>query len=220
VTTGRFRKAVARRSASSLDSGFTLIELLVAALLTSILLAIIIAPLTSVTNTANTTESISQAAAVTTAAVKDMQAGISSASEICLPTQVTPSPNPPGRTATAGYAVRVLTKAFSSSGTTRWEQWWVNPSTGQLDAQTWPVASAPPATWRMATANVAATTGGPLPFTITTPASSTTPVVLTVTLTATAGVKATAVSTPVTTSIAALNTAYFTGPGTCLSEVH
>jgi prepilin-type N-terminal cleavage/methylation domain-containing protein len=171
--TGRLTTAIqVRRDGGCSDRGFTLTELLVAMLLTSVLLAVIIAPLISVTQTANTTETASQAAATTTAAVESMQAGVSSATQICLPTQITPSPG--GQVVPAAYAVRVLTDPFDTTGARReWEQWWIDPATGQLRAQTWLATGTQPTTWRVVTNHVATSTGGHLPFAITSEGIST-----------------------------------------------
>ncbi|MHB1712371.1 MAG: hypothetical protein ACYCV7_13390, partial [Acidimicrobiales bacterium] len=66
---------------------------------------------------------------------------------------------------TLGDAVRVKTHVF---GTTRWEQWWLNPSTNQLLAQSWPVSlgSAPANSWRTVANHVSPVGSPTTPFTI------------------------------------------------------
>jgi|GEM_PF-1788328 len=175
--TSRFTTAIqVRQERGRNDSGFTLTELMVSMLLTSVLLAVIIAPLISVTDTATTTEMASEAAATTTAVIESMQAGVSSASEMCLPTQVTPSASSSPQVVQPGNAVRVLTDVFDTTGVTpEWEQWWIDPTSGQLRAQTWPATATAtqPTTWRVVTGNVVHTTGGRLPFAITSEGIST-----------------------------------------------
>jgi prepilin-type N-terminal cleavage/methylation domain-containing protein len=169
--TSRITTAIqVRRNRGGDDDGFTLTEMLMAVVVMAVLLAVIVTPLTTLTDTANRTVAASQAAATTTEVVGAMQAGVSSATQICLPTQVTPSASSNPEVVQAGTAVRVLTDAFDSTGANPvWEQWWIDPTTGQLKAQTWAVGTTPPASSlaRVVTSNVVPTTGGRLPFAIT-----------------------------------------------------
>ena len=145
------------------DGGVTLVELMVAMLLTTILLGVVIAPLVVLTNVTGSTVSDSQATASARAAVQDMTAGVTSASQICLPTQLTST-----QTASPGTAVRIKTNVF---GTVKWEQWWLNPSTNQLLAQIWTSKPPSPSSWRTVASNVtpaiAPPTPPPAPFSIT-----------------------------------------------------
>jgi hypothetical protein len=132
---------------------------MVTMVLTAILLAVVIAPLNTVTNVTGSTVSISQATASARAVFQDMNAGVTSASQICLPTQLNST-----QTATPGAAVRVKTNVF---GTVKWEQWWVNPSTHQLLAQSWtPAATTQPTSWRTVANNVSSVSPPPTPFAI------------------------------------------------------
>jgi Tfp pilus assembly protein PilV len=144
------------------DRGFTLVETMVTMLLTIIVLGAVIAPLITLTNVTGNTESTSQATASARAAIEDMSAAITSASQICLPAQLTST-----QTATLGTAVRVKTNVF---GTAEWEQWWINPSTNELKAQSWTTAQPSPTSWRTVANNVAPVssppTPAPAPFTI------------------------------------------------------
>jgi hypothetical protein len=65
--------------------------------------------------------------------VQELEPRVESASQICLPTQLTTA----GPTITAGYGVRVLSEAF---GQTLWDQWWLNTTTGVLAVQVWPTS--------------------------------------------------------------------------------
>jgi hypothetical protein len=148
------RSARARLVADG-DRGVTLVELMVTILLTTILLGVVIAPLIIVTHVTGSTVSTSQATASARAAFQDMSAGVTSASQICLPTQLTST-----QTATVGDAVRVKTNVF---GTVKWEQWWVNPSTNQLLAQSWTTAVPSPTSWRTVANNVSSVSPPPTP---------------------------------------------------------
>ncbi|MHB1712577.1 MAG: pilus assembly FimT family protein, partial [Acidimicrobiales bacterium] len=86
------------------DRGLTLVELLVTMLLSAILLGLVISPFVTVTDVTGSAESSSQAAASARAVLADMSSGITSASEICLPTQLTST-----QSTTLGNAVRVKT---------------------------------------------------------------------------------------------------------------
>lgn len=139
------------------DRGLTLVELLVTMLLSAILLGIVATPFLTVTTVSRSAVSSSQAAASARAAFADMSASIASASEICLPTQLTST-----QTTALGNAVRVKTDVY---GTSAWEQWWLDPSTGQLLAQRW-VGSTPPSSWRTVASQVSPTSSATPPFTI------------------------------------------------------
>jgi Tfp pilus assembly protein PilV len=151
------------RLAARGDSGFTLVESLVTLLLTVMLMGAVIAPLITVTNVSSSTQSTSQATASARAAFQDMTAGVTSASQICLPTQLTAT-----QSVTPGNAVRVKTHVF---GVDEWEQWWVDPSTNRLLAQTWTTVAPSSTSWRTVANNISPVspppTPAPAPFTIT-----------------------------------------------------
>ena len=154
--------AIGRRVPSTLprqtangDSGVTLIELTVTMLLTTILLGVLIAPLITLTHVTGNTASNSQATSSARAVLQDMSAAVTSASQICLPTQLTST-----QTATLGSAVRVKTNVF---GAVKWEQWWVNPSTKQLLAQSWTTTAPSPTSWRTVANNVSSVSAPPSP---------------------------------------------------------
>jgi len=134
-------------------------------LLTTILLGVLIAPLITLTHVTGSTAATSQATASARTAVQDMSAAVTSASQICLPTQLTST-----QTATLGSAVRVKTNVFGAVNG-KWEQWWVNPSTNQLLAQSWTTTAPSPTSWRTVANNVSSVSAPPSPpptlFTIT-----------------------------------------------------
>ena len=159
----RVRSVRARRTADG-DSGVTLIELTVTMLLTTILLGVLIAPLITLTHVTGSTAATSQATASARTAVQDMSAAVTSASQICLPTQLTST-----QTATLGSAVRVKTNVFGAVNG-KWEQWWVKPLTHQLLAQSWTTTAPSPTSWRTVANNVSSVSAPrsppPTPFTI------------------------------------------------------
>jgi len=115
-----------------LDSeGFTLIELAMAMVITLILLLMVPVAIQAVSDATGYSQGTAAGAAQARAAVEDLQSRVESASQICLPTQMTTA----GPTVTSGFAVRVLSGAF---GSTQWDQWMLNTSTHVLQEQTWP----------------------------------------------------------------------------------
>lgn len=119
------------RPSQDSDDGFTLVELALTMVVTAMLLVLI----PSVIKAASDASAYSQGTSIGTAqaatAVQEIQARIQSASQICLPTQMTTV----GPTVTSGFGVRVLSSAFGKS---LWDQWIVNTSTGVLQEQKWP----------------------------------------------------------------------------------
>lgn len=112
------------------EDGFTVAELAVGMLLLSIVMAIALPILTSVSS--STAEATGNAAGSASAnlAMESLSWQIGSASEICLPTTLTQT----GLTVAPGFAVRALSESY---GTTRWDQWMVNPTTKMLQEQIW-----------------------------------------------------------------------------------
>jgi prepilin-type N-terminal cleavage/methylation domain-containing protein len=113
------------------DDGFTLIELMVAITITLVLLAMVPSVMEAVTHGADYAQGTSAAAAQALTLVQELESRVESASQICLPTQLTTV----GPTVTSGFAVRVLTTAFGKS---YWDQWMLNSSTHVLQVQQWP----------------------------------------------------------------------------------
>ncbi len=113
------------------SDGFTLIELAMAMTVTLILLFMVPVAIKAVTDSSAYTQGTAAGSAQVRTALEDLQSRVESASQICLPTQMTSA----GPTVASGFAVRVLSGAF---GTTQWDQWMVNTTTHVLSEQTWP----------------------------------------------------------------------------------
>ena len=127
----RTRVRSVRRRIQSNSDGFTLIELGMAMTVTLILLLMVPVAIQAVSDAGAYSQGTAAGAAQARTAIEDLQSRVESASQICLPTQMTTA----GPTVTSGFAVRVLTSAF---GTTQWDQWMLNTSTHVLQEQTWP----------------------------------------------------------------------------------
>ncbi|MDR3649833.1 MAG: prepilin-type N-terminal cleavage/methylation domain-containing protein, partial [Acidimicrobiales bacterium] len=113
------------------DDGFTLIELMVAITITLSLLALVPTVMQAVTHGADYAQGTSAGAAQALTLVQELESRVESASQICLPTQMTTV----GPTVTAGFGVRVLTSAYGKS---LWDQWIVDTATHTLQVQQWP----------------------------------------------------------------------------------
>lgn len=125
----RLRSSAPRKRSN--DDGFTLIELMVAITITLVLLALVPSVMQAVTHGADYTQGTTAGAAQALTLVQELESRVESASQICLPTQMTTV----GPTVTSGFAVRVLTSAYGQS---LWDQWMVNTATHVLQVQQWP----------------------------------------------------------------------------------
>lgn len=207
---------VRRRVTSDTDSGFTLIEVLIAMAISALVLALV-APLASVvTGTTTRSQAVTDSASSAALGLESVGLAVGSASEICLPTTLQPGSSAP--IAASGFAVRVLTTAFSSSDTGTWEQWWLNTATNELERQSWSPAWAstdavPP--WVVVASGVVNSPSDP-PFSLSSAGSGSIDV-LGVSLVVSSGEASTAETTTIDSSFAALDTAYASGPGSCAS---
>ena len=113
------------------DDGFTLIELAVAMTITLVLLAMIPLVIEAASDATAYSQGLSAGAAQARTAVQEMTLRVESASQVCLPTQMTTV----GPTVTSGFGIRVLSNAF---GKTQWDQWMLNSTTHVLLEQDWP----------------------------------------------------------------------------------
>lgn len=113
------------------NDGFTLIELAMAMTVTLILLLMVPIAIQAVNDASAYSQGTAAGAVQARTAVENLESRLESASQVCLPTQMTTA----GPTVTSGFAVRVLSGAF---GTTQWIQWMLNTSTHVLQEQTWP----------------------------------------------------------------------------------
>ena len=113
------------------EDGFSLIELMVAMGVALLLLAIVPRVIQSVADANSYAQGVTAGSAALANVVQELEPRVESASQICLPTQLTTA----GPTITSGYGFRVLSEAF---GQTLWDQWWLNTTTGVLAVQVWP----------------------------------------------------------------------------------
>ena len=111
--------------------GFTLVELMVAITITIVLLAMVPFVIQAVSDSAAYSQGTAAASTQARTAFQEMQNRVQSASQVCLPTQMTTV----GPTVTAGFGLRIMTYAFGKS---QWDQWIVNTSTHTLQEQEWP----------------------------------------------------------------------------------
>jgi prepilin-type N-terminal cleavage/methylation domain-containing protein len=130
MTHARTQKQRGRRSRRDAD-GFTLIELSIALVITMILLTVVPSVIAAVSDANSYARGTTAGSVQARTAIQDLQYRVQSASQICLPTQLTTV----GPTVTAGFAVRVQTQAFGKS---LWDQWMLNTSTHVLQEQEWP----------------------------------------------------------------------------------
>jgi prepilin-type N-terminal cleavage/methylation domain-containing protein len=198
-----------RRSTRDGESGFTMIELAVALTLTLILLSAVPVIITALSDASRYSQGISSGGTQARTAIQQLESRVQSASQVCLPTQMTTA----GPTVGSGFGLRVLTLAFGESF---WDQWMVNTTTDQLLEQNWPATwtagNAVPA-WTAVATNVVNSTTAPFSLpTVTTGSPQTASVDLQVDQFA--GNHSQPVE--VQASIAALNTPYSSSPSvTC-----
>lgn len=135
--------------------GFTLIELAIALLITMMLLTIVPSVIAAVSDANSYATGTTAGSVQARTAIQDLQYRVQSATQICLPTQLTTV----GPTVGAGFAVRVQTQAF---GKALWDQWMLNTTTHQLQEQewstTWTTGNAVPSWNTVATAIVNSST--------------------------------------------------------------
>ena len=113
------------------EDGFSLIELIVAMGIALLLLTIVPIVIQSVSDANSYSQGVTAGSTGLANAVQELEPRVQSASQICLPTQLTTA----GPSVTSGYGMRVLSEAF---GQTTWDQWWLNTSTHVLSVQQWP----------------------------------------------------------------------------------
>jgi prepilin-type N-terminal cleavage/methylation domain-containing protein len=120
-----------RLAAGRHSTGFTLVELVVTMMLTSIVLAAIIPTLEAVSGSITTSRQVLTGEAQARLAIENLETQVSSASEICLPTQLT----------AAGFTLRILeilsttTSGGTLTTTYRWDQWMVPTGAAVLEEE-------------------------------------------------------------------------------------
>ncbi|MHB1988089.1 MAG: PilW family protein [Acidimicrobiales bacterium] len=126
---GRDSPRTFRQRTRSDSSGFTLVELIVAMAISMIVMSVIPSLFETVTTATANTQGISTASEQAGLAIQSLDVQVSSASQVCLPTQLTAT-----QTVTEGWALRV--EQLEASGPQQWEQWVVDPTTGLMQEET------------------------------------------------------------------------------------
>lgn len=111
------------------DRGFSLVELCVAMVITAAVMALVPSLFTGVTTASDTAQGTSIGSEQADLAIQNLDRQVASASQVCLPTDVTTS-----ETVTAGWALRVYQE--EPSGVSQWEQWVVDPTAGIMKEET------------------------------------------------------------------------------------
>jgi prepilin-type N-terminal cleavage/methylation domain-containing protein len=122
-----------RRRARSDSSGFTLVELVVAMALTLVVVALLPRILETTMTATSSAQGTATGAAQAELAIQNLDAQVASASQVCLPTQLTDPTSGTPVTVTSGFALRV--EQVESATTDQWEQWEVNTSSGLLQEE-------------------------------------------------------------------------------------
>lgn len=208
------------RRAARGDAGFTLVESVVAMMLTAVFMALVTPVLQSVSNALISSNTVLATEAQGRLALESLSLQVTSAIEICLPTQFSAT----------GFTVRTL-DVVSSTGTGstlvetyQWDQWTLAPNNGGLQEEravpqtstsassvAWPHAGSKP-TWTTVTHGVV--NNGVAPFVL--PAASAgSPQSLSVRLQIASGSGSSAATVVLNAQFAALDTPYGTGGSSC-----
>ena len=115
------------------QSGFTLVEMVVTMALLLLIMLVLPAILSTTTTATSTSEGTTTVAANAQLAIQNLDAQVASASQVCLPTQLTNPASGSPLTVSSGFALRV--EQVESPTTNQWEQWVVNTSTGLLQEE-------------------------------------------------------------------------------------
>jgi len=121
-----------RRKAGGDSSGFTLIELVVSMTLVLVVVSLLPSILSTTTTATSSAQSVVAGAAQAELAMQNLDTQVASASQMCLPTQLTAPQSGTPLTAASGFALRIEQVTSASTSTWRWEQWEVNTTSGLL----------------------------------------------------------------------------------------
>ena len=126
----------ARRRNRDDSSGFTLIELVVAMAITLLVMSAVPSIIEAMTTASSTAEGTAIASEQAQLATDNLDSQVASASQVCLPTQLT-NPASPGvpMTVSPGFALRI--EQVTSSTTDQWKQWVVNTASGLMQEETY-----------------------------------------------------------------------------------
>lgn len=188
------------------DRGVTLIEVVATAGLILVVLALVAPALTTVMAAASSVRATSSTVGKARLAVEDLAAVVSSAAQVCLPTEMTAT----GPTVPSGFGLRAETLA---SGGDKWVQFFLDPVSGDLVEQQWPttwVSGDPVPPLLVVATGVAASPQSP-PFSLL-PSTAGSPVAVEVSLVVGAKSGRSSQEVPIASTIAALDTPYAPSP--------
>lgn len=117
------------------SSGFSLVELCVAMALTALVMSVVPSVFESVTTASTTSEGTSIGSEQADLAIQNLDRQVASASQVCLPTQVTTT-----ESVTSGWALRIY--QVEPSGVSQWEQWVVDPTDGVMKEESFTAGGA------------------------------------------------------------------------------
>lgn len=132
-----WRKARRLLGARRDDGGFSLIELLVGLALTALMMSVVPSLFDTVTTASTTAQGTSIGSEQADLAIQNLDRQVASASQVCIPSQVTSSESATTETYDgnpAGWALRVY--QVEPSGVSQWEQWVVDPTAGVMREET------------------------------------------------------------------------------------
>ena len=188
------------------DRGVTLIEVVATAGLILVVLALVAPALTTVMAAASSVRATSSAVGKARLAIEDLAALVSSAAQVCLPTEMTAT----GPTVPSGFGLRAETLA---SGGDKWVQFWIDPVSGDLVEQQWPttwISGDPVPPLLVVATGVAASAQSPS-FSLL-PSAAGSPVAVEVSLGLRAVNGRSSQEVPIASTIAALDTPYAPSP--------
>jgi prepilin-type N-terminal cleavage/methylation domain-containing protein len=114
------------------SSGFTLIEVVVSMTLLLIVVSLLPSILATTTTATSSARAVVTGAAQAELAMQNLGTQVASASQMCLPTQLTAPKSGTPLTAASGFALRIEQVTSASTSTWRWKQWQVNTTSGLL----------------------------------------------------------------------------------------
>jgi prepilin-type N-terminal cleavage/methylation domain-containing protein len=110
------------------DRGYSLVELIVALALSALIMSVVPSLFQTVTTASTSAQGTAIGSEQADLAIQNLDRQVASASQVCLPTQVTTA-----QTATGGWALRI--EQVEASGVPQWEQWVVDPASGVMQEE-------------------------------------------------------------------------------------
>lgn len=118
------------------EAGFSLIELIVGMAITILVMSAVPALLQTVNTASSSAQGASIGSEQATLAIQNLDQQVTSASQVCLPTEVTTAPE----TVSAGFALRI--EQVEPTGVQQWKQWVVNSTTGLMQEESFTAGGA------------------------------------------------------------------------------